>query len=103
MTTYHIIHGSEFHVVKESGGTVTAASPVMDWAVSLPFDHVRQYCEKKGWRVVPITEPENDVITFDFKGNQYKLFSDGFKITNITKNDREITWAQLPEALKGLL
>jgi hypothetical protein len=102
-TTYHIIHGSEFHSLRESEGTVISASPVLDWAIALPFAHVRKYCEQKGWRVMPITERQDDIITFFYHRDNYQLLSDGFKITKIMKNDEEITWADLPEALKGLI
>ena len=102
-TTYHIFSGSQFHALRERDGFVISASPVMDWAIDLDFKHVRDYCRKKGWKVVPVIEEQQDATTFNYKGDQYILYSDGFKINRITKNDVEITWSELPEQLKAIL
>jgi hypothetical protein len=100
MQTYHIINSSQFYTLRESSGKVTAASPIFDWAVGLEFAYVRNYCEKKGWTIVPVIN-ELDVTTFEYRGSQYCLYTDGCNIKQITKDDKEISWKEFPSMLKG--
>ena len=102
MSTYTIISGNQRHSLRESGGLVTAASAVFDWSIGLSFEHVRSYCERKGWTIVPFVD-ELDVTTFNYEGDQYCIYTDGTNVKQITKNDHEIPWNRLPSILKGLL
>jgi hypothetical protein len=103
MSKYHIIQRYAYNEITESNGVVTEASPALDWSVDLPFDYVRQYCERKGWKIVPIMDNLLDVKTFTFKGSRYDLYHDGINIKQIMKDDKEIAWSELPSVLKGLL
>ena len=75
----------------------------MDWAIGLPFDYVRLYAERKGWKIVPIIESQLELKTFEYDGSTYEIYHDGFNIKQIMKNNREISWDSLPSVLKGLL
>jgi hypothetical protein len=67
----------------------------------LAFDVARSLIEQKGWTLVP--EIENPVNVFSFRGDEYELHWKDNKIVSIIKNNEEISWAEFPQALKGLL
>ena len=102
-TTYNISTGNEHYQIRESGGIVTEASRVFDWAIGCQFGFARDYFQRKGWKVLPVTEHTPGLTTFNYKGSQYCLFSNGRNITRITKDDEDISWSDLPDVLKGLL
>ena len=100
---YTIKAGNSHFSINESGGTVTRAPAVVDWMINCPFHHVRSYCERKGWTVVPMVENGPQVTTFDYKHRHYELAFDGRNITRITCDGEDITWQELPDVLKGLI
>lgn len=102
MSKYYIHSGSHIYTVTERDGTVTNAPAVLDWTIGLGFHYVRSYCERKGWFIEPVAN-ENEVITFEFQHDEYKLFVGGRNIVRITKNDEDISWQDLPDELKGML
>lgn len=71
--------------------------------MGLSFDHLRGYAERKGWSVVPVLDEDLSETTFTYQGSTYVVYSDNERVRQITKDDEEISWAQVPEALKGLL
>ena len=85
MSNYTILAGNQRYSLHETEGRVTIISSALDWALGLPFEHVRSYCEQKGWKLVPIIN-ELDVTTFVHDGDQYCLFHSGREIKRITKN-----------------
>jgi hypothetical protein len=68
-----------------------------------PFEHVRRYCERKGWNIVPVAAQKPHVTTFEYKHSQYVLTFNGQNITSITKDGGDISWQELPDVLKGLI
>lgn len=102
MQTYHIINGSEFYSITEAGGTVIRSSSVLDWSVGLSVGYVRDYATKKGWAVVPLID-ESSTTVFEYEHSTYELLIEGRSIKRIMKNNREITWKDLPAILKGLI
>lgn len=101
-TKYNILAGFDNYEVIESSNFVTQASPSIDWSVGLPFEHIRSYCSKKGWKILPVLEQSN-VTNFDFKGSHYEVVWNGNRIVRLSKDQEEISWRDLPEQLKGLL
>ncbi len=82
---------------------MTETSPALDWAVNLPFAYVRSYAEKKGWKVIPVIEREQESRVFNIGENTYEIMHDGIRICRVMKNGKEILWNELPNVLKGLL
>jgi hypothetical protein len=70
--------------------------------VIIPFDSFRTFCEKQGWQVIPFIEDE-PVHTITFRGVCYDFFWKDGRLVDITADDKEITWQELPEQVKGLL
>jgi hypothetical protein len=67
----------------------------------MEFSKARALIEQKGWTIVP--DIEDPINVFDFQGSRYELrWRDGH-VVSILQDDNEISWEQLPEALKGLL
>jgi hypothetical protein len=103
MSKYHIFNRNTFYEVREHSGIVTETSPALDWAVNLPFGYVRQYAERKGWKIIPVIERDMEVRTFEVNGNVYDIHHDGLRVCRVFKNDKEILWSDLPSILKGLI
>ena len=88
--------------LSESNGVCINASESFDWAVSLSFEYVRSYCERKGYTIVPTLE-DTPCTIFEFHNSTYQVCWQNGRIAYITKDGEEINWAQLPVQLKGLL
>lgn len=88
------------------GGAVVTANEEIDWAISLPFRYVGDYCRRKGWTVIPVIEDECPHV-LDFKGIRYTLHWKLGRLSSIMRDDgvteKEITWHELPEQLKGIV
>jgi hypothetical protein len=103
MSTYQIITGTGTCELSESGGVCVSATGWLDWAVGLPYNHVRHYAELKGWVIVPQLANEPTQTDFEFHNCDYVLTWKNNKVIRITKDGEPITWRELPDQLKGLL
>lgn len=101
MSIYKIRTKTVEHELHESSGVCINASAALDWAVSLPWDYVRNYCESHGWLLIPQNEQPCNVFTFH--GSTYEVHWNGNRIMHLTKDGEPITWQELPEQLKGLI
>lgn len=108
--TEYIIESNDFHAsITEESGFVTAASSQFDLCVGLPFSHVRDYCTKKGWFVIPVIPGEDDhrptILVINHK--EYTLKWVGDVLVRITLHEgfgsRDLSFDELPESLKNLL
>ena len=106
MSTYHIITPVCYHEIRESSGIITHASPAIDWSVGLAVDHVLTYSKQKGWQVVPVLDDDEPTV-LEHQGITYILHWHHNRLSTILRDDGEkqieITWQQLPNALKGLI
>lgn len=102
MSNYTILTKYEHYEIREHDGRIVEASVAIDWSIGLPFEHVRTYCERKGWRLVPDVEDTRTHIV-EFRGVKYELIWNENRINSITADGEEITWQELPEQVKGLL
>lgn len=101
-TKYTVRAHIDRYEIIESGGVCIGATPTIDWAITLPFEYVREYCKRKGWVVVPEQTQEPASTVFEFRGATYEIWYTG-SLMHITRDEEEIRWQDLPEQLKGLL
>lgn len=107
MTSYRV-HTPQFVVALiEAGDLVVQAGPLLHWTVGRSFTSVRDHCRARGWIIEPMIDP-NPPTWLEVEGLAYELHWHDGRITRITKHERDedpvdVTMADLPEALKGLL
>lgn len=93
---------SNIHEITVVSGEVVDATPSFDWAIGLPFSHVRAWAEKKGWPIAPVIDRPERCI-FQYKGSTYCIYLRHQHVDQITKDGEPIVWADLPPVLKGML
>jgi hypothetical protein len=108
MSIYHIYTSNQRERVESTSGYVTSATGSLDWAISLPFKYLLNYSERKGWKVEPVIEWDDEhPMNLEFRGIKYTLYWRGERLVSILKNNGdeevEITYSQLPVQLKGLV
>ena len=93
--------------LRTSGGFVIDASPAIDWAINLEFSHVRSYCERKGWKIVPTLKKNDESNVVTFRNVQYNFIWHDNRLVRIVETKdgetREIGYNELPEQVKGVL
>ena len=94
-------HGRQYEL-EERGGVCINADSSFDWALNLPWVHVRDYCKRKGFILIPVIEEQNE-HTFVFKGVHYSVQYNDNSIIRVLADGEEITWNEFPEQLKGIL
>lgn len=108
--TQYLIESNDFKaLVTEDGGICTAVSPEFDLCLGLPFAHVRDYCNRKGWFVIPII-PEEAIIRptlVEIGHVTYSLKWVADILVRVTIQDgfsnRDLSFDEIPESLKNLL
>jgi hypothetical protein len=110
MTTY-IIQAPKFRaLVSEAENTVVSATEILDWAIGDHWTRVRDYCQKKGWQVIPCLD-ENDSparpTAVQIGTKQYSLKWFGDILVRVTLHDgfqsKDLSFDEIPESLKNLL
>jgi hypothetical protein len=102
MSTYHIHSRNRVYTVTTSASEVTDAPPELDWAFGLPFAHVRTWCERRGWLIVPVTM-DTERFNYIHKGITYRFHIRHGRVEVLTQDGESIDMAKLPDELKGLL
>jgi hypothetical protein len=94
-------HGQQDRL-EERGGICIDATASVDWAVNLPWNHVRDWCKRHGLSLIPVIE-ESNTHTFVFKGVHYLIQYNETAIQRVLADGEEITWNEFPDILKGIL
>lgn len=111
MTTYRILAPHFVAAVIVSGDVVMQSAPILRWAVGRYWQEVRDYCQKKGWKVEPlidltVKEAKRPSLV-QLNGSKYELHWNGPVLTRVTqhKNGEEIDlqFSEMPEQIQRLL
>lgn len=90
------------HEVTVESDSVLDAPLALDWSIGLPFPHLRNWCEAKGWIIVPHV-PEPNRLEFSFGGSTYRIHLHHGHIEQVTRDGEGITVAEIPKEIRGVL
>ncbi|MDE2097260.1 MAG: hypothetical protein KGL39_08465 [Patescibacteria group bacterium] len=100
-TLYPPRNGIPINLLVEAGSVIDAPI-VLDWAIGLPFSHVRTWCERTGWVIVPEIEMRT-VYEFIHGGSTYYIHIRRQRIESITCDGEDIKWKDLPSEVKVMM
>lgn len=107
MKTYQINAPHFCAGVIVSNGLVFQAAPILGWAVTKPFTTLRDYCQKRGWAIVPI-EQKYEPQWVEWNNDVYELHWHEEVLCRIVLHERgeepcDIAFDELPPLLRRAL